>query len=157
MVDALDFRFALRNKTGERSFVTASLSLFDPATGCFELTNAGHPPAYLVRGDGQVEEILVPGMPLGATASLAVPPGEARGTLAPGDALVWLSDGLIECVNTAGEQFGYDRVRQHLAGAPTSAEHLRNRLLGAIHRHTGGLPADDDRTLVVMVYRAPVA
>lgn len=147
----------LRNKTGERSFVTASLSLFDPATGCFELTNAGHPPAYLVRGDGQVEEILVPGMPLGATASLAVPPGEARGTLAPGDALVWLSDGLIECVNTAGEQFGYDRVRQHLAGAPTSAEHLRNRLLGAIHRHTGGLPADDDRTLVVMVYRAPVA
>ena len=81
----------------------------------------------------------------------------AGGTLAPGDALVWLSDGLIECVNTAGEQFGYDRVRQHLAGAPTSAEHLRNRLLGAIHRHTGGLPADDDRTLVVMVYRAPVA
>ena len=31
----------LRNKAGERSFVTASLSLFDPATGSFELTNAG--------------------------------------------------------------------------------------------------------------------
>ena len=148
----------LRNKAGERSFVTASLSLFDPATGSFELTNAGHPPAYIVRGNGQVEEILAPGMPLGAIGSVggvAAPPGEARGKLAPGDALVWLSDGLIECVNAAGEQFGYDRIRQHLAGAPTTAESLRNRLLGSIHHHTGGLPADDDRTLVVMVYRAP--
>jgi sigma-B regulation protein RsbU (phosphoserine phosphatase) len=147
----------LRNKPGERSFVTASLSLFDPASGSFELTNAGHPPAYIVRGSGEVEEILAPGMPLGAIGAiggLAAPPGEASGTLAPGDALVWLSDGLIECVNSAGEQFGYDRVRQHLAGVPTSAAHVRDRLLGSIRRHTAGLPADDDRTLVVMVYRA---
>lgn len=152
----------LRNKAGERSFVTASLSLFDPASGSFELTNAGHPPAYVVRGSGEVEEILAPGMPLGAIGgtggtggigALAAPPGEARGTLAPGDAMVWLSDGLIECVNAAGEQFGYDRIRQHLAGPPGSAVHLRDRLLGSIRHYTGGLPADDDRTLVVMVYR----
>ena len=121
-----------------------------------ELTNAGHPPAYIVRACGDVEEVLVPGMPLGAIGGIAAPPGEARGSLAPGDALVWLSDGLIECVNAAGEQFGYDRVRQHLAGAPTSAAHVRDRLLGSIRHHTAGLPADDDRTLVVMVYRAPV-
>lgn len=146
----------LRNKAGERSFVTASLSLFDPATGAFELTNAGHPPAYVVRAEGGVEEILVPGLPLGAIGNLAAPPGEAVGRLAPGDALVWLSDGLIECVNAAGEQMGYDRIRQHLAGPPASAETLRNRLLDAVRRHTGGLPADDDRTLVVMVYRAAV-
>jgi len=149
----------LRNKAGERSFVTASLSLFDPATGSFELTNAGHPPAYVVRGGGQVEEILAPGMPLGAIGAVggvAAPPGEARGKLAPGDAMVWLSDGLIECVNAAGEQFGYDRVRQHLAGPPASAEALRDRLLDAVRRHTQGLPADDDRTLVVMRYRGAV-
>lgn len=149
----------LRNKAGERSFVTASLSLFDPATGAFELTNAGHPPAYVVRAAGEVEEILAPGMPLGAIGAIggiAAPPGEAAGHLAPGDALVWLSDGLIECVNAAGEQLGYDRIRQHLAGPPASAETVRNRLLDAVRRHTGGLPADDDRTLVVMVYRAAV-
>ena len=71
--------------------------------------------------------------------------------------MVWLSDGLIECCDAQGEQFGYDRVRQHLAGAPTSAETLRDRLLHAVRRHTHGLPADDDRTLVVMVYRAMVS
>jgi sigma-B regulation protein RsbU (phosphoserine phosphatase) len=143
----------LRSKPGERSFVTASLSLFDPATGALELTNAGHPPAYLVRAAGSVEELLIPGMPLGAIAAFTIAPGEISRTLAVGDALVWLSDGLIECTNPFGEQFGYDRVRQNLAGVPTSAEAVRDRLLGAIRRHTANLPADDDRTLVVMVYR----
>ena len=152
----------LRSKPGERSFVTASLSVFDPATGRLELTNAGHPPAYVVRSTGEVEEILAPGLPLGALgASAGVGgaglPGAATARLSPGDAMVWLSDGLIECCDAQGEQFGYDRVRQHLAGAPTSAETLRDRLLHAVRRHTHGLPADDDRTLVVMVYRAMVS
>ncbi len=147
----------LRNKPGERSFVTASLSLFDPASGLFELTNAGHPPAYVVRAAGTVEEILVPGMPLGAIGGIPAPPGEAAGRLQPGDALVWLSDGLIECTNPAGEQLGYERVRQQLAGPPANAGSLRDRLLEAVRRHTHGLPADDDRTLVVMVYRGAVA
>lgn len=35
----------LRSKPGKRSFATASLSVFDPATGRLELTNAGHTPA----------------------------------------------------------------------------------------------------------------
>ena len=161
----------LRSKPGERSFVTASLSVFDPATGRLELTNAGHPPAYVVRASGEVEEILAPGLPLGALGGVgglgtsaggsgspgAGLPGAASVRLALGDAMVWLSDGLIECCDTQGEQFGYDRVRQHLAGAPTSAETLRDRLLHAVRRHTHGLPADDDRTLVVMVYRAMVS
>ena len=152
----------LRNKAGERSFVTASLSLFDPAGGELVLANAGHPPAYVVRAVGGVDELLVPGVPLGALGAsggiraVATAPGELVAALAPGDALVWLSDGLIECVNAAGEQFGYDRVRQVLAGPTASAAAVRDRLLAAVRRHTGDQPADDDRTLVVMVYRAPV-
>ncbi|MEO8277269.1 MAG: SpoIIE family protein phosphatase [Thermoanaerobaculia bacterium] len=168
----------LRNKPGERSFVTASLSIFDPATGDLDLTNAGHPPAYVVRLSGEVEELLVPGVPLGAmgmvnaaagsggsgglagasagtvgTGAIGVA-GAVTARLAAGEAIVWLSDGLIECCNAAGEQFGYDRIRQSLVGAPTTASAIRDRLLEAIRQHTGGLPAEDDRTLVVMVYRA---
>jgi serine phosphatase RsbU (regulator of sigma subunit) len=165
----------LRNKPGERSFVTASLSIFDPETGSFQLTNAGHPPAYVVRASGEVEEVLVPGIPLGALGAAAGTggaggnpgpagggpgagpsnaPGGASARLEVGEAIVWLSDGLIECADARGEQFGYDRVRRHLAGAPANASAVRDRLLEAVHRHTGGLPAEDDRTLVVMLYRA---
>lgn len=153
----------LRSKPGERSFVTASLSLFDPESGVLELTNAGHPPAYVVRAAGGVEELLAPGVPLGALGGVgplggaASAPGEAAARLYVGDAIVWLSDGLIECCDARGEQFGYDRIRRHLEGAPVHAAALRDRLLDAIRRHTGGLPAEDDRTLVAMIYRAPVA
>ncbi len=153
----------LRNKPGERSFVTASLSVFDPADGGLALTNAGHPPAYVVRASGEVEEILVPGVPLGAlgasgaSGGMTSAPGAAWTRLAVGDGIVWLSDGLFECCDPHGEQFGYDRVRHYLAGAPHSAATVRDRLLDAVRVHTGGAPAEDDRTLVVMVYRAAIS
>ena len=70
--------------------------------------------------------------------------------LEPGDVLVWLSDGLIEAADDAGEPFGYDRTEAALTGSGESAVAVRNRLLAAIQEHTGGLPPDDDRTLVVM-------
>ncbi len=140
----------LKGRPGERGFVTATLALFDPLSGELELANAGHPPTYLVRSGGAVEEIVLPGPPLGG---LPGAPGRGSRSIAPGDALVWLSDGLIEARSPRGELFGYDRVREHLAGPPTNAVLVRDRLLAAIRAHTGGAAAEDDRTLVVMRYR----
>ncbi len=144
----------LKSRAGDRSFVTASLSLFDPATGQLSLTNAAHPPAYLVRAAGEVEEIQAPGVPLGAMAGA---PGEARRTLRPGDTVVWLSDGLIESRSEAGELFGYEATRSALGGEPTSAAAVRDRLLAAVRSHAGDRPPEDDRTLVVMRYREALA
>ena len=140
----------LKSRPGERSFVTATLALFDPLSGRLELTNAGHPPTYLVRRSGAVEELELPGTPLG---TLAGAPGKTAVTLAPGDAALWLSDGLIEARSAAGELFGYERVRRCLAGPPITDYGLRDRLLAAVHAHTGGAPAEDDRTVVVLLYR----
>lgn len=144
----------LKSRPGERSFVTATLALFDPRDGQLELTNAGHPPTYLVRARGAVEEIELPGPPLG---SLPGTPGRAIVSLAPGDAAVWLSDGLIESRSPAGELFGYERVRRCLAGPPLTDYGLRDRLLAAVRAHTGGAPAEDDRTVVVLLYRGGAA
>ncbi|HUP43368.1 MAG TPA: SpoIIE family protein phosphatase [Thermoanaerobaculia bacterium] len=135
---------------GEQSrfFVTAVFSRVDFRRGVVELTNAGHPPAYRVR-DGGVEEILVPGSPLGG---LGQSYGRRRIELAEGDVMVWLSDGLIEATDGQGEPFGYDRVEGALAGPAESAAQVRDRLLAAVEAHTGGRPAEDDRTVVVMRY-----
>jgi len=140
----------IRVRAGERGFVTATLALFEPSSGALELANAGHPPTYLVRVDGSVEEILLPGPPLGG---LPGPPGRGARTVEPGDAVVWLSDGLIEARSPRGDLFGYDRVREHLGGPPASAVVVRDRLLAAVRAHTGGAAPEDDRTLVVMLYR----
>jgi sigma-B regulation protein RsbU (phosphoserine phosphatase) len=137
----------VRSNRERRFFVTATLGLFNLRTGTLRLTNAGHPPTYRVRG-GEVEEILLPSSPLGG---LGHDYAKATLQLAPGDSVVWLSDGLIEATNAADEPFGYDSVKRVLAGvAGESAIEIRNRLLAAVDRHTAGHPLGDDRTLMVM-------
>lgn len=132
-----------------RFFVTATVAVVDFRNGRIDLTNAGHPPTYLIR-NGTVEEILLPGNPLGA---LGENYGHATLELERGDVWVWLSDGLIEMVNTKGEPFGYDRIREVLAGAGASPSLARDLLVQAVTKHADGVPADDDQTLVAMRYR----
>jgi HAMP domain-containing protein len=142
----------VRSNRERRFFVTATLGLFNVRTGVLRLTNAGHPPTYRVRG-AEVEEILLPSSPLGGLGHNYV-----RSTLQlqPGDAVVWLSDGLIEATNAADEPFGYDSVKKTLAGIEgESAVSIRNRLLAAVEAHTAGHPLADDRTLMVMRWARP--
>ncbi len=141
----------VRAEQKQRFFVTATIAVVDFERHTVQITNAAHPPTYLLRG-GRVEEILLPGSPLGALGSEY---GRRDLELAPGDALVWLSDGLIEAADPRGEPFGYRRTEVALAGPATSALEVRNRLLAAVREHGAGEPADDDRTLVVMRYRPP--
>jgi HAMP domain-containing protein len=141
----------VRTKGETRVFVTATLALLDLRTGTLRLTNAGHPPTYLLRR-GQVEEIVLPGSPLGGIGHTY---GRASRDLEPGDVVVWLSDGLIEAGagHDADEPFGYERILEALVGMEgLGAAEVRNRLLDAVARYTGGQPPSDDRTLVAMRY-----
>ncbi|HSL84374.1 MAG TPA: SpoIIE family protein phosphatase, partial [Thermoanaerobaculia bacterium] len=132
-----------------RFFVTAVFSRLDFRRGVVEITNAGHPPVYLVRR-GEVEEILLPGSPLGG---LGHSYGRRTVELEDGDVLVWLSDGLIEATDGSDEPFGYEGVEAALVAGPAdTAAQVRDRLLAAVEAHTQGRPAQDDRTLVVMRY-----
>jgi serine phosphatase RsbU (regulator of sigma subunit)/Ca2+/Na+ antiporter len=141
----------VRSNQDQRFFVTATLGIVDLGTGRLELVNAGHPPTYLLRR-GEVREVVLPSSPLGCLGSHY---GSEVLALEPGDFVVWLSDGLIEATDAGGEAFGYEAVNRALAGEAASALEVRARLLAAVEAHTGGLPAGDDRTLVVMHYRAP--
>lgn len=161
----------VRSGDDRRVFVTATLALADLAAGTLEITNAGHPPTYLLRG-GTVEEILLPSSPLGG---LGRDYGRRLLELHAGDVLVWLSDGLIEATDADGRPFGYDGVLAALEAAATEGQRLaiaaaaahlgsaagsltaaavRDRLLAAVEAHAGGRPVEDDRTVVVMRYKA---
>ncbi len=140
-------RDRLQSKQG-RGFVTATLSVIDSQSGELTITNAGHPPTYLRRG-GVVSEIMLPSTPLGALGSDF---GQTTLQLEAGDVVVWLSDGMIEATDPAGNDFGYDRLIEVLGEAPVEPAKTRDHLLAAIHAHTeGGIP-EDDRTLLVMAY-----
>jgi sigma-B regulation protein RsbU (phosphoserine phosphatase) len=138
-----------------RYFVTATLGILDLESGALSLTNAGHPPTYRIRGE-QVDEVLIPGSALGGLGHTY---GHVEITLAPGDIVVWLSDGLIEASNSDDEPFGYDQVIAALR-PPNSrqlqtAATMRDRLLAAVERHADGQPPADDRTLVVLRWGGP--
>jgi sigma-B regulation protein RsbU (phosphoserine phosphatase) len=149
-----------------RFFVTATFAVVDLRRGELELTNAGHPPTYIVRGGG-VREVMLPGSPLGG---LGQDYGRERLALEPGDVVVWLSDGFIEACDADSEPFGYDGIERVLAavaaaappplnGQPPgpSATTVRDALVAAVQRHTAGARPDDDRTLVVMRYKRAAA
>ncbi len=129
--------------------MTSTLAVVDFAQGEMELTNAGHPPTYLVRGDRVVEIALV-GHPLGALGDVY---GHQTVNLEDGDIVVWLSDGIVEATNATGEPFGFERLEKVLRSGPTSAAEVRDRIIAAEEDFTGGRPAEDDQTLVAMRYR----
>jgi HAMP domain-containing protein len=141
----------VRAERKSRFFVTATIAVVDFRKGETDLTNAGHPPTYLLRS-GEVQEVLLPGNPLG---TLGGSYGSKVLQLETDDVLVWLSDGLIESQDSNGVPFGFERVRKSLEGPSTSAADVRNRLLAAEEKHSEGQPAEDDKTLVVMLYRPP--
>ena len=142
-------RDRLQSGQNGRGFVTATLTLVDSSTGELIITNAGHPPTYLLRA-GKVTEILLPSTPLGVLGGNF---RQASFRLDPDDAVVWLSDGLIEATGADNQDFGYSRVVEVLTGLPSEPATIRDRLLEAVSEHTGGGAAEDDRTLLVMSYR----
>jgi serine phosphatase RsbU (regulator of sigma subunit)/ligand-binding sensor domain-containing protein len=121
------------------------------------LSGGGMPPVYVVRGSGEVEEVELPALPLGALEGADYPLVEAR--LAPGDVVFLLSDGLPERFNRQGESFGYERLLielRHVAdtyrrsGHRLRAEELLRRLARAGDGWSGDEPLRDDVTLLVL-------
>ncbi len=66
--------------------------------------NAGHPPALLFTENGEVEELRAGGPVLGAISKASFENGTAR--LRPGNTLIAYSDGIPECRNESGTEFG---------------------------------------------------
>lgn len=71
--------------------------------------------------------------------------------LQPGDLLLWLTDGLVEARNAAGEEFGEARVVELLKKhAQLSSRQLLAELRRAVLAHAGGDRLEDDVTLLLV-------
>jgi sigma-B regulation protein RsbU (phosphoserine phosphatase) len=130
---------------------TASLFLgrLDLRRGELVYSNAGQPPALLLRRDGRVESLREGGTLLGAFPHASF--GSGRVGMEPGDTLIGYSDGIVECRSDRGEEFG---VRRILAAARKSAEASAHAIvfsiLAAAQDFAGSQPRDDDFTLMVV-------
>jgi serine phosphatase RsbU (regulator of sigma subunit) len=147
-----DTSTAIRRMGLERSAMALALVRLKPTGQGWRasLVSAGMPPALLYRAaTGEVEEILLEGMPLGGIADF--PYREATRDLDPGDILLLLSDGFPEALNPQGHELGYPAVEEHFrAAARGSAEEVVQALTAATEAWTAGAPLDDDVTFVVI-------
>jgi sigma-B regulation protein RsbU (phosphoserine phosphatase) len=139
----------LLEQFADARFVTAFLAELDMATGRLRYLNAGHPPPVVLRDGAAVAELTGRGrMPLG----LDDPQAEiAEFRLQPGDRLLMYTDGITEARDSAGEQFGRDRLvelAEHHAAARLPASETVRRLSHAVIDHQHG-PPDDDATLIL--------
>jgi len=130
-------------------FVTAFLAQIDCDLGLIDYCNAGHFPPILLHSDGRADLLQIGGPLLGAIEPAAFQTG--RVILQPGDALVAYSDGILECRNASGEEFGTDRLIAALKGIEKqSAQTTLMMLLAVVQDYANGLPLGDDVSLTVI-------
>ena len=130
--------------------VYMSLMLARISNGHVTMSSAGMPPILVHRAaTGQIEEFRITGMPLGASPGF--PYTQRRTSLAPGDTLLIMSDGLPEHFNEAEELFDVWRVKEAFGrSAESSPQAVIDTLVAAGERWSAGRPPKDDLTFVVV-------
>jgi serine phosphatase RsbU (regulator of sigma subunit) len=135
--------------TERRAFMTLAFTIFDLEKGTIRHTNAGHLYPYLLRQGEPLTSFESPSLPLGVRSEITTKTVEVN--LAEGDAIVYLSDGIVEAQNSEGDPFGFDQLEALLAlQSERSPSMIRDAILTAVARHSGSRPADDDRTVMVL-------
>jgi len=125
------------------------LARLDPITGKLDYCSAGHPPALLLRANGELELLSDGGLLLGVTSN--APYTSGRVELRSGDVLLTYSDGVLESVNKADEEFGYARIESQLRQSQTnSADAVLFSVLGAVQDFAATRPLVDDMSLAIV-------
>ena len=139
----------LRHSQVDGRFVAMAFGVYDSHSRTLTVANAGFTRPRLLRR-GQVKEIQVDGVPLGLLPDIRYEQKELA--LQVGDAVVFCSDGIHECMNRREEEFGSSRleaVLKELAGR--SAQQIADGILRATDRYAApDSPLADDRTVVVL-------
>jgi serine phosphatase RsbU (regulator of sigma subunit) len=115
--------------------------------GRVTVASGGHPLPWLLGEDG-VREIGAHGTLLGAFAQAQWP--EETCTLAPGESLVAITDGVTDTVGAEDERFGTARLRDLLdALRGCSPMAIRERVIAELERFQVGAQADDTAMLAM--------
>jgi len=126
-------------------FITMAMAALDPRTHIVEYANAGHGPVlHFAAGSGEFVSLEATGVPLGVDDQPDYPQGPPV-KLQVGDLLVLCTDGIVEATDSAGEQFGQERLEQIIRDRCNDPVADIVRAVGRqVERHyTGDSPPDD--------------
>ena len=133
----------------ELPLTTVLLGRLNLQTGEVTYCSAGHPPALVFRNDGHMDSLREGGPVLGVLAGACFANG--RTTLRPGDTLLGYSDGIAECRNENGAEFGAEGLAAAAqVSRGSSASGTLFSVLGAAEDFAGSQSREDDMALIVV-------
>jgi phosphoserine phosphatase RsbU/P len=133
---ALNRRF----KNKEDRYFTMIYGIYDSLSSCIRLSLAGQPPPLLLRTSGEMEPLGESGYPIGIWPESKYECFEIP--VEPGDRLILYSDGISECRNAEGEQYGDARILRYFQ-EHTCSQSLE-KLLGGLKREIQLWNGDDN-------------
>jgi sigma-B regulation protein RsbU (phosphoserine phosphatase) len=141
----------LERGTEDDRFVTVFLGRIDPESRSFEYVSAGHPTGYVLDERGFVKaEMESTALPLAVLPNGDFPKAPPL-TLAPGDTVVLLTDGILEARSAAEQPFGslraIDVVRTY---RDRTAREIIDQLYRAVCEFTAPQRPWDDVTAMVI-------
>ena len=138
----------LHERQLEEYYCTLCYAVFDFKRRTMTLANSGLP--YPVRcSEGKVEQITLPGVPLGSFAGSTY--DELSFELARDDVFVFCTDGVFEANDALGREFGAERLLQVVSEMRTkTAREIVDAIFAAVQEFRGDTPPNDDMTAVAL-------
>ena len=111
--------------------------------------NTGHPHAFIVDEDGEIERLGALDPPLGLGETF--PRSKTRPWGAGKHLLVLFTDGVADARNRKDQRFGEEAVLEIVArNRKREPEDIVPEVFAAVKKHAGRAPLRDDRTLLVL-------
>jgi serine phosphatase RsbU (regulator of sigma subunit) len=146
LAEQLDREVAVNNA---EAYLTLFIAVLDSQSLSLRYVNAGHNSQFLLHSDGSVEQLPSTGRPIGLLAGGGFQ--EKIISLKKEDSLFFYTDGLVEAVNEAGEEFGMERLQTLLVEErPRGFEGMLASVEKAVSYYRGGIELADDATMMLL-------
>ena len=142
---------ALQERKLESQYVTMLFALWNDENRTLQVANAGAVPPIFCRG-GEVTTLHAEGFPLGMFADVKYE--EFSVATQPGDAFVFVSDGITDAENAQGEMYGTERLTGFLCSHRNlPSGEIADAIFADVARFQGSKDRFDDETILVLRVR----
>jgi len=142
---------ALQERKLESQYVTLLFALWDDENQTLQVANSGAVQPVFCRA-GQSITVKAEGFPLGLFPDVSYE--EFNVATQPGDAIVFISDGILDAENEQGEMYGEEQLSNILcANRGEPAQAIADAILADVGRFQGARDRFDDETIIVLRVR----
>jgi sigma-B regulation protein RsbU (phosphoserine phosphatase) len=140
----------------EDMFISMAYLVLDHAHSGVTLARAGHDAPLLYRcATGAVEKVKPPGMVVGIDSGSVFDrmTNDYKVPIERGDCLFLYTDGVTEALDSAGDEFGVERMIESIrasAGNGAKAQAIIGRVIDDVRTFAGTAPQHDDITLIAV-------